>query len=195
MAGLPQLVGAAQQFSGDKYSQSRRWEKGYSDCSSFVCKSLKLIGIPYPTGGTTVAFLASPDWSTIPRSQLSAGDICVNATHMAIAIDNQTGIGQENPRRNVVTGPIDSLFYGTGPYRCMRYVGSHVAQADFGTGSSGVLQTGFSAIPSAIVDTAKWLSDTINWLRIGMVLAGAILIGMTLFGLRMGSLGKVLKNG
>lgn len=118
------LVQAAMAFKNDQYSQGRRWQEGYSDCSSFVGKALKKIGITPPGGSTTWSYLSSPQWRKIARSEAQAGDLAVNATHMAIFIDNATGIGQQNPRRNVQSGPIDELMSGTGGYTCLRYVGS-----------------------------------------------------------------------
>src|SRR5688572_4117385 len=42
------LVDAARTYASDRYSQARRWQEGYSDCSSFVGKALKIIGITPP---------------------------------------------------------------------------------------------------------------------------------------------------
>ena len=127
MSSLPR---AALAFKDDQYSQAKRWQAGYSDCSSFVGKALKKIGITPPGGSTTWSYLSSPQWKKIARSKARAGDLAVNATHMAIFIDNTTGIGQQNARRNVQSGPIGELMSGTGGYTCLRYVGSGSSDSD-----------------------------------------------------------------
>jgi cell wall-associated NlpC family hydrolase len=105
------VVAAAHSYSGDKYSQLRRTQPGYSDCSSFVAKALKKAGIkppgPWPT---TYGFLASKDWLTIPASQVQAGDIAVTAGHMVLMTGPGQGIGQQRPGVNVRTGSIRTLF-------------------------------------------------------------------------------------
>jgi len=125
---LPQLVAAAQTFAGDQYSQSRRWQAGYSDCSSFVGKAFKAIGITPPGASITTSYLA---WSALRRidpSQVGAGDLICNTGHIIIATGPGTGIGQENGRLNVQTGSIDNLMGGQ-PYVCLRYVGTQPASA------------------------------------------------------------------
>ncbi len=121
-AGLSnKLVQAALSFQSDKYSQAKRWQKGYSDCSSFVGKSLRKIGIAPPGSSTTWDYLASSGWRKIPRSEARAGDLAVNTSHMAIFTSNSNGIGQQNPRRNVQMDTMRNLMSGTGSYTCLRY--------------------------------------------------------------------------
>lgn len=115
------LVRAAYSFRGDKYSQAKRWQNGYSDCSSFVGKSLKKIGITPPGGSVTGSYLASPSWTKISRTDARAGDIAVNTSHMAIFSSNVNGIGQQNSRRNVQMDTMANLMSGTGSYTCLRY--------------------------------------------------------------------------
>ncbi|MFG2848495.1 hypothetical protein ACGF12_35850 [Kitasatospora sp. NPDC048296] len=119
---LPQLVAAAQRHAGEQYSQGRRWDEGYSDCSSFVGKSLKDIGIDPPGASVTTSYLAWSALSKIDRSQVGAGDLIVNTGHIIIAVDGSTGIGQQNSRRNVQVGRIEDLMSGLG-FVCLRYNG------------------------------------------------------------------------
>jgi cell wall-associated NlpC family hydrolase len=119
---FPQLVQAAQQFAGDRYSQGRRWDTGYSDCSSFVGKSFKALGITPPGASVTTSYLAWGQLTKIDRSQVGAGDLICNTGHIIIATGNATGIGQENSRLNVEQGSIESLMGGA-PFVCLRYVG------------------------------------------------------------------------
>lgn len=122
--GLPTLPAALQAFSGDRYSQWHRWDAGYSDCSSFIGKGLKAIGIRPPGGSTTWDYLRSSAWYQIPESSAGAGDLAVNATHMVCVTGPGMAVGQENPRRNVVAGSIADLMSGTGSYVILRYRGS-----------------------------------------------------------------------
>jgi cell wall-associated NlpC family hydrolase len=123
VGGLPQLVGAVEQFSGDRYSQARRWDAGFSDCSSFVGKGFRALGITPPGASVTGSYLAWSKLRQVPRARLQAGDLVCNATHVIVATSNAYGIGQENPRRNVATGPVETLMAGTGSFVCLRYVG------------------------------------------------------------------------
>lgn len=118
---FPALPAAAQQFAGDQYSQLKRWQPGYSDCSSFVGKSLKALGITPPGASTTLSYLASGQWKKTTADSAGAGDLAVNSAHMVILTGPGTAIGQENPTRNVQTGTVAGLMSGTGPYVYLRY--------------------------------------------------------------------------
>ncbi|HEY1213261.1 MAG TPA: peptidoglycan amidohydrolase family protein [Bryobacteraceae bacterium] len=174
---LPQLVQAEMQFKDDHYSESARWTPGYSDCSSFVGKSLKTIGITPPGGSTTTDYLLSPDWILINRSELQAGDICVNAAHMVTALDGQNAIGQQNPNRNVAQGPIDDMMYGTGGFVCKRYNGSMkgVTQASFNVGTAG-LGSDLLSFPEGIINFFNEVTTGQFWLRAIMVIGGGLLL-------------------
>lgn len=131
--GLPSLVNAVYAYKGDKYSQSKRWQSGYSDCSSFVGKGLKKLGITPPGASTTYSYLGSSQWKKISRSQAGAGDLACNSGHVAIFINNSQGIGQQNSRSNVKMDSMSNLMSGTGSFVCLRYAGGgsskNVAQA------------------------------------------------------------------
>lgn len=106
------LVNAALQFRGDKYSQSRRWQTGYSDCSSFVGKALKAIGITPPGASVTGSYLTWSALTTIPKSQIQAGDLLCGTAHIAIAVSHDEAIGQQNTRRNVQIDSISNIMWG-----------------------------------------------------------------------------------
>lgn len=122
-AGGAGVLAAAQRYIGDKYSQARRTQPGWSDCSSFADKVLTDVGIPPPVKwASTANYRISGEWVTIPLSQARPGDIAVNSHHM-IVITGQGGssaIGQQNPRVNVRTGTVDQLIDN---YQVKRYVG------------------------------------------------------------------------
>jgi cell wall-associated NlpC family hydrolase len=108
------VVSAAQKYRGDIYSQLKRTQPGYSDCSSFVDKALKDAGINPPSSpwANTALFRLSPEWKTIPASQVQPGDIAISAAHMVLvtAPGGASGIGQQRPNVNVRTGTMRELF-------------------------------------------------------------------------------------
>lgn len=117
------LVEAARANSGDRYSQARRWQAGYSDCSSFVGKAFKAVGITPPGASTTASYLTSPRFTKISRAQAQAGDLAVTTSHMAIFTGPDTGIGQQNAKRNVVEGAIEDVMYPNKAFTVLRYNG------------------------------------------------------------------------
>jgi len=118
----PEFVTAAGAFVHDLYSGPRRWQRGYSDCSSFVGKALKRAGVTPPGSSTTSSYLAWRQCSRVSRGEIGAGDFLVSSGHMAIAIDNMTAIGQQNERRNVQIGPISQVMWGQA-WVALRYNG------------------------------------------------------------------------
>jgi len=203
----PELVDACLKGSQDIYSQARRWQDGYSDCSSWIGKGMKRLG-KNPGASTTLTFLASKDWSTIPRTKIGAGDIAVNTAHCVVVTGPNGAVGQQRPGRNVQLGTIDDLMSGTGSYVFKRYKGGTDASFAGWEGDNnsvgGVQQVGLTEIPGAIVDTVEWLTDTKNWYRIGMVFAGVALLYITFMGMAKaskvvtsitGAVGKVANNG
>lgn len=103
------LVRAAMTHRDERYSQARRWQSGYSDCSSFVGKAFKDIGITPPGGSTTVSYIAWKQLTKVSRDDVKAGDLIYSPGHIVIAVDHNTAIGQQNGRSNVQIGPITSL--------------------------------------------------------------------------------------
>jgi cell wall-associated NlpC family hydrolase len=124
--GTP-LVAAAMGHATERYSQGRRWEPGFSDCSSFVGKSLKDIGIAPPGASVTGDYLAWRALVKVPAANAVAGDLLVNSAHMAIVTGPGTAVGQQNPSRNVAQGPFSSIMAGTGAYLCLRYAAAAAA--------------------------------------------------------------------
>lgn len=118
----PEFVTAAGHFAHDVYSQARRWEEGFSDCSSFAGKALKRVGITPPGASVTSSYLTWRKLRPIPRSQIGAGDFLVSPGHMAIAINNTTAIGQQRAGVNVKVGPIGQIMWGQS-WVALRYTG------------------------------------------------------------------------
>lgn len=127
-----QIVANAMKYRGDRYSQARRNQPGYSDCSSFVGKALKATGIKPPAGSTTASYFLSKEWREVPLAQARAGDIVVSATaalvgaHMVLVTGPGQAIGQQNSRDNVETGRIEDLMAGSRyRYIAKRFVGTY----------------------------------------------------------------------
>lgn len=118
------VLAATNQFAGDQYATAlsgKRNDPGWSDCSSFVAKCMIAAGIAHPagwTGGnypTTVSFGAWGALKGVTDGTVEPGDILlVPGAHMALVIDANNAIGQENPSVNVRTGSWASIMMGTG---------------------------------------------------------------------------------
>lgn len=121
VAGGNALVAAANKHRGERYSQALRWQPGYSDCSSFVGKSFRDIGITPPGPSLAISYLTWPKLGRVERTQLAPGDLCVNTGHIIIATGRDSAIGQENARDNVQTGTPENLMWGSGSFVCLRY--------------------------------------------------------------------------
>jgi cell wall-associated NlpC family hydrolase len=117
---------AAQKYKDDKYSQLRRRDAGYSDCSSFVYKVLRDVGQP-PTvaWSSTSNYHLDPRFRTVPLAQAQAGDLALSAGHVIILTGsggaNAPAIGQQNTRVNVRSGTVTTLM--PTPYVIKHYVG------------------------------------------------------------------------
>lgn len=134
------VVAAAQKYSGDTYSQLKRTQPGFSDCSSFVDKALKDSGInpPQSPWASTANYRMSPEWQTIPAAKVLPGDIAISPGHMVLitAAGGAAGIGQERPGVNVRTGSMASLF-GSQSYVYKTWTGYTVPAAAGGGGGGG----------------------------------------------------------
>lgn len=132
------VVSAAQSYRGDRYSQARRTQPGYSDCSSFVSKALVDAGIDPPGSkwANTTNYRLSGQWRTIPASQAQPGDIAISIGHMVLvtAAGGGQAIGQQNSRTNVREGSTASLFSRKFIYRTWS---GYTKSAGSGSGSGG----------------------------------------------------------
>ena len=117
------ILAATNQFQNDKYSETLRNEPGYSDCSSFVSKCMIAAGIAHPCGWnggnypTTLSFGAWSALKGVTDGTAAPGDILLSpGSHIALVIDANNAIGQENSSVNVRTGSWSSIMAGTGMY-------------------------------------------------------------------------------
>lgn len=108
------LLSALGQYQGDQYSQAKRAQPGFSDCSSWIGKGLRDIGVKVPGGlPITTFYMVWTGLVTIPKNQIQAGDILVSPTHMAIATGSTSAVGQQNSTDNVKADSIANIMYGT----------------------------------------------------------------------------------
>lgn len=117
------VLSFAARYENDKYSQAKRTQVGWSDCSSFCDKILTDMGIPIPVKwASTSNYRISPQWVTVPLAETKPGDIAVNSHHMVMitAAGGTAAIGQQNSRVNVRTGTVPDLM--SNDYVCKRYV-------------------------------------------------------------------------
>lgn len=119
----PEIADGTSRYRGDKYSQAKRNQAGYSDCSSFTAKAMRAAGIEV-SNLTTTGFMAWSAMKRISKDEIARGDLLINHTHMAIAISGTQAIGQQNPRRNVATGSFEAIMMNTGPWSAYRYTGA-----------------------------------------------------------------------
>jgi hypothetical protein len=129
------LVAAVMAHKDEKYSQAKRWSAGFSDCSSIIGKALKDIGVTPPGGSTTLNYRAWSKLKTVSRDEIQTGDFLCGSGHIAIALDGQRAIGQQNPRQNVRIDGIDSIMYGQPGWVPRRYIGAASGGSSSGAGS------------------------------------------------------------
>jgi hypothetical protein len=123
VAATASVSAVAAKYASDKYSQAKRTQVGWSDCSSFCDKILSDMGISPPTKwAATANFRISPNWVNVPLADTKPGDIAINGHHMVMitAAGGTSAIGQQNPRVNVRTGTVRDLM--SNDYVCKRYV-------------------------------------------------------------------------
>lgn len=128
------IVAAAAAHKSERYSQAKRWETGFSDCSSFVGKSLKDAGITPPGGSVTLSFLTWGRLKTVSRDAIQAGDILCGPGHVAIALSPTHAVGQQNSRQNVRVDTIGNIMWGQPSWVPRRYVGAVAASKSKGAG-------------------------------------------------------------
>ncbi|NMW85512.1 hypothetical protein HKO22_07170 [Peptoniphilus sp. AGMB00490] len=77
---VEQFINAAMKYKGDNYSQPRRMQKGYSDCSSLIYKGLrdaKLLDLSKTDRTISTKYIldGDPRFTEIPKKELQRGDI------------------------------------------------------------------------------------------------------------------------
>jgi hypothetical protein len=117
------VVAAAGKYLNDLYSQPKRTQAGYSDCSSFVDKCMLDAGVAPPGDrwANSTSYRLASTFTTIPMSQTLPGDIAVSSHHIVLitGAGGTNAIGQQNHIVNVRSGTVASLMTGQS-YVCRR---------------------------------------------------------------------------
>lgn len=113
---------------GCGYSQDRRYDEGWYDCSSLVYRLYKEVGIELPTVASTQGQYCFENAMIINKDELRPGDIIFysteengefrNITHVAIYVGEGMMVHASNPTRGVVLDPLRTnnvVFYAR-PY-------------------------------------------------------------------------------
>lgn len=113
---------------GCHYSQERRFDEGYYDCSSFALRLYKEFGLELPGTAAEQGRFCAEKGMIISQKDLRPGDLIFysyeksgrykNISHVAIYAGDGKMIHAANPRRGVVMDPLRTgsvVFYGR-PY-------------------------------------------------------------------------------
>ena len=85
-------------MSGWEYSQSRRWDYGFADCSSIVVRALINSGQTSDHSNlTTFSINSDPRFYQVPFESMQRGDILVTDGHMEIYMGNGQTFGAFQP--------------------------------------------------------------------------------------------------
>lgn len=114
---------------GCGYSQDRRMQEGWYDCSSLVYRLYKEAGINLPYVASTQGQYCYKNAMIINKKDLQPGDLIFysyeengrfrNISHVAIYIGDGKMVHAANPRRGVVLDPLrtGSVVFYARPYR------------------------------------------------------------------------------
>lgn len=102
---------------GCRYSQDKRYEEGYYDCSSLVQRLYRECGIELPSIASTQGQYIVDHGMEVTEDQLEPGDLIFysyennqqfrNISHVAIYIGNGRMVHAANPSRGVVNDPFN----------------------------------------------------------------------------------------
>lgn len=113
---------------GCRYSQDKRYQEGYYDCSSLVQRLYKEAGITLPATAATQGKYCYDNAMIINEKQLKPGDLIFysyeengefrNISHVAIYVGDGKMVHAANPSRGVVLDPLrtNSVVFYARPY-------------------------------------------------------------------------------
>lgn len=113
---------------GCRYSQDKRYQEGYYDCSSLVQRLYKEAGITLPATAAAQGEYCYKNAMIINKKQLKPGDLIFysyekngefrNISHVAIYVGDGKMVHAANPSRGVVLDPLrtNSVVFYAGPY-------------------------------------------------------------------------------
>jgi hypothetical protein len=109
--GIDAFLNEAFKMKGWTYSQERRWDYGYADCSSLVIRAMINSGITKNTSNLTTHTIASDSrFYEIPMSQAKRGDILWYEGHMEIYMGGNSTFGAFRPGKPAGFGSNISRF-------------------------------------------------------------------------------------
>ena len=109
--GIDAFLNEAFKMKGWTYSQERRWDYGYADCSSIVIRAMINSGITKNTSNLTTHTIASDSrFYEIPMSQAKRGDILWYEGHMEIYMGGDSTFGAFRPGKPAGFGSNISRF-------------------------------------------------------------------------------------
>lgn len=86
------------EYKGWEYSQERRWEDGYQDCSSLVERGMLDSGITdYSTNLVVSKIQGDPRFQEIPWDYMQPGDLLVHEGHVEVYMGGDTTYGSFQP--------------------------------------------------------------------------------------------------
>ena len=113
---------------GCRYSQDKRYQEGYYDCSSLVQRLYKEVGIELPATAATQGEYCYKNAMIINKKDLKSGDLIFysyeengefrNISHVAIYVGDGKMVHAANPSRGVVLDPLrtNSVVFYARPY-------------------------------------------------------------------------------
>lgn len=113
---------------GCQYSQDKRYQEGYYDCSSLVQRLYKETGIDLPATAATQGEYCYKNAMVINKKELKSGDLIFysyekngefrNISHVAIYVGDGKMVHAANPSRGVVLDPLrtNSVVFYARPY-------------------------------------------------------------------------------
>ena len=113
---------------GSHYSQAKRYDEGYYDCSSFVLRLYKEFGLDLPGTAAEQGKYCATKGMIISRKDLRPGDLIFysyekngrykDISHVAIYAGDNKMIHAANPKRGVVMDPLrtGSVVFFARPY-------------------------------------------------------------------------------
>lgn len=109
--GIDAFLNEVFKMKGWTYSQERRWDYGYADCSSIVIRAMINSGITKNTSNLTTHTIASDSrFYEIPMSQAKRGDILWYEGHMEIYMGGDSTFGAFRPGKPAGFGSNISRF-------------------------------------------------------------------------------------
>ena len=122
------VAGLAMTKIGCRYSQDKRYQEGYYDCSSLVQRLYKEVGIDLPATAAAQGEYCYKNAMIINKKDLKPGDLIFysyeengefrNISHVAIYVGDGKMVHAANPARGVVLDPLrtNSVVFYARPY-------------------------------------------------------------------------------